>query len=292
MKSILSGTGVALITPFKEDFSIDFECLRALVEYQIANGTDYIVALGTTAETPAISFAGRKRILQTVVEAVNGRVPVVAGIGCNNPYEVIEQFHLFDLKKVSAILSVAPYYNKPSQQGLFEHYRLIAKESPLPLILYNVPGRTGVNISASTVLALARQQSNVVAVKEASGNLSQIMQIMADKPEDFAVISGDDLLTLPLLACGLDGVISVVSNAYPKEMAEMVRTALRGDFVAARALHYRLQPVMKACFAEGSPSGVKTFVEMQGRAEARVRLPLAPVSAELRGQIREIVNKL
>ncbi len=290
MKSILKGTGVALITPFKSDYSIDFESIMTLVEQQIEGGTDYVVALGTTAETPAMSFAERKQILQTVVEAVDGRVPVVAGIGCNNPLEVIEQIHLFDLKKVSAILSVAPYYNKPSQQGLLTHYQMIAKESPLPLILYNVPGRTGVNIAASTVLTLARQCPNIVAVKEASGNLAQIMRIMADKPADFSVISGDDQLTLPLLACGLDGVISVVSNAYPKEMSQMVRLALKGDFADARTLHYRLLPVMQACFAEGSPSGVKTFLEAQGRAEARVRPPLAPVSAELREQICQMVK--
>ena len=290
MKSILRGTGVALVTPFKEDCSIDFDCLRALVEYQIAGGVDYVVALGTTAETPAISFSGRKQILQTVVETVNGRVPVVAGIGCNNPFEVMEQFHLFDLRKVSAILSVAPYYNKPSQQGLLDHYRLIAKEAPLPLILYNVPGRTGVNIAASTVLTLAKENRNIVAVKEASGNLSQIMRIMADKPEEFAVISGDDQLTLPLMACGLDGVISVVANAYPKEMSDMVRLALQGDFNAARALHYRLLPVMQTCFEEGSPSGVKTFLELQRRSSSRVRLPLAPVSEELRMRIQQIVN--
>ena len=290
MKSILRGTGVALVTPFKEDCSIDFDCLRALVEYQIAGGVDYVVALGTTAETPAISFSGRKQILQTVVETVNGRVPVVAGIGCNNPFEVMEQFHLFDLRKVSAILSVAPYYNKPSQQGLLDHNRLIAKEAPLPLILYNVPGRTGVNIAASTVLTLAKENRNIVAVKEASGNLSQIMRIMADKPEEFAVISGDDQLTLPLMACGLDGVISVVANAYPKEMSDMVRLALQGDFNAARALHYRLLPVMQTCFEEGSPSGVKTFLELQRRSSSRVRLPLAPVSEELRMRIQQIVN--
>lgn len=292
MKSILRGTGVALITPFKEDFSVDFESIRLLVEQQIEGGTDYIVALGTTAETPAMSFPERKQILQTVVDAVNGRVPVVAGIGCNNPLEVIEQIQLFDLKSVSAILSVAPYYNKPTQQGLIAHYKMIAKESPLPLILYNVPGRTGVNIEASTVLTLAKQHSNIVAVKEASGRFEQIMRIMAEKPADFSVISGDDQITLPLIACGLDGVISVVSNAYPKEMSQMVRLAISGDYSAARILHYRLLPVMRACFAEGSPSGVKTFLEAQGRANARVRLPLAPVSAELREQIHEIVKTL
>ena len=289
MKTILSGTGVALITPYKKDFSIDFEAIVRLVDDVVAQGVDYIVALGTTAETPAMSFEERRQILRTVVEAVKDRVPVVVGIGCNNPLEVIEQIHLFDLRKVSAILSVAPYYNKPQQRGLLGHYRMIAESSPLPLILYNVPGRTGVNIAAETTLELARTESKIVAVKEASGNLQQIMHIMQDKPGDFAVISGDDALTLPLLACGLDGVISVVANAYPAEMSAMVRLALKGDFAAARELHYRLLPVMQACFREGSPSGVKCFLQAMGKIDGHVRLPLADASEELQQQIARLV---
>ena len=290
MKTVLRGTGVALVTPFRNDFSIDFESIGRMVEHVVAQGVDYVVALGTTAETPAMSFAERKHILEVVVDAVRDRVPVVAGIGCNNPVEVIEQIHLFDLHKVSAILSVAPYYNKPQQHGLLGHYRMIAKESPLPLILYNVPGRTGVNIAAETTLELARTEPKIVAVKEASGILPQIMRIMQDKPEDFAVISGDDALTLPLLACGLDGVISVVANAYPAEMSQMVRLALSGDFAQARQLHYRLLPVMQACFREGSPSGVKCFLEAKGIMDRRVRLPLADVSDTLREQIIGLVE--
>lgn len=289
MKTILKGTGVALITPYKEDFSIDFEAIVRMVDDLIAHDVDYIVALGTTAETPAMSFEERKHILRTVVEAVKDRVPVVVGIGCNNPLEVIEQIHLFDLSKVSAILSVAPYYNKPQQHGLLGHYRMIAEASPLPLILYNVPGRTGVNIAAETTLELARTESKIVAVKEASGNMQQIMRIMQDKPQDFSVISGDDALTLPLLACGLDGVISVVANAYPSEMSAMVRMALNGDFAGARALHYRLLPVMQACFKEGSPSGVKCFLQAMGIIDGHVRLPLADVSESLQHQIEELV---
>ncbi|MBO4282439.1 MAG: 4-hydroxy-tetrahydrodipicolinate synthase [Bacteroidales bacterium] len=290
MKSILKGTGVALVTPFNQDFSIDFEGIARMVDRVIAQGVGYVVALGTTAETPAMSFAERKRILQTVVEAVGDRVPIVAGIGCNNPLEVIEQIHLFNLRKVSAILSVAPYYNKPQQQGLLAHYRMIAEASPLPLVLYNVPGRTGVNIAAETTLELAKTVPNIVGVKEASGNMAQIMRIMQDKPEDFAVISGDDSLTLPLLACGLDGVISVVANAYPAEMSRMVRCALSGDFAEARRLHYRLLPVMQACFKEGSPSGVKAFLAAQGNIQPYVRLPLAAVSEALRREIEQTVK--
>ncbi len=290
MKSILRGTGVALITPFKKDFSIDFERITEMVDHLISQGADYIVALGTTAETPAMSFEERRSILQTVTEAVKDRVPVVAGIGCNNPLEVIEQIRLFDLKKVSAILSVAPYYNKPQQRGLLGHYRMVAEASPLPLILYNVPGRTGVNISAETTLELARTEPKIVAVKEASGILPQIMKILSDKPQDFTVISGDDQLTLPLIACGAEGVISVVANAYPREMSDMVRLALNGRYEEARHLHYRLLPVMQACFREGSPSGVKAFLEAQGRILSYVRLPLVNVSDELREQIRKIVE--
>lgn len=290
MKTILKGTGVALVTPYKHDFSIDFEAIVRMVDHVIGNGIDYVVALGTTAETPAMSFAERKQILETIVYAVDGRVPVVAGIGCNNPLEVIEQIQLFDLRKVSAILSVAPYYNKPQQQGLLGHYRMIAHASPLPLILYNVPGRTGVNIAAETTLELARTEPKIVAVKEASGILPQIMRIMQDKPEDFSVISGDDALTLPLLACGLDGVISVVANACPAEMSRMVRLALAGNFVQARQLHYRLLPVMRACFQEGSPSGVKCFLEAMGLMDRHVRLPLADVSDTLRQQIIQMVK--
>lgn len=290
MKSILRGTGVALITPFKKDFSIDFERITEMVDHLISQGADYIVALGTTAETPAMSFEERRSILQTVTEAVKDRVPVVAGIGCNNPLEVIEQIRLFDLKKVSAILSVAPYYNKPQQRGLLGHYRMVAEASPLPLILYNVPGRTGVNISAETTLELARTEPKIVAVKEASGILPQIMKILSDKPQDFTVISGDDQLTLPLIACGAEGVISVVANAYPREMSDMVRLALNGRYEEARHLHYRLLPVMQACFREGSPSGVKAFLEAQGRILPYVRLPLVNVSDELREQIRKIVE--
>ncbi len=290
MKKILKGTGVALVTPFRQDFSIDFEAITRMVDELIAQEAGYIVALGTTAETPAMSFGERKLILQAVVEAVRDRVPIVVGIGCNNPLEVIEQIHLFDLHKVSAILSVAPYYNKPQQQGLLGHYRMIAKASPLPVVLYNVPGRTGVNIAAETTLELARTVPNIVGVKEASGNMAQIMRIMQDKPESFAVISGDDALTLPLLACGLDGVISVVANAFPAEMSRMVRSALAGDFTEARRLHYRLLPVMQACFREGSPSGVKAFLAAMGKIAPYVRLPLAAVSDGLRREIEEMVK--
>jgi len=292
MKDRLKGTGVALITPFKKNFSINFEAIERLVEYQIQEGTNYIVALGTTAETPTLSFAERKEILKTVVQAVKGRIPVVAGIGCNNPLEVIEQIHMFDLKKVDAILSVAPYYNRPQQEGIFQHYKAIAKASPLPLIIYNVASRTAVNIEAETTLRIAKEIPKVIGIKEASGNFFQIMHIMEHKPSDFMVISGDDVITLPLMACGLDGLISVVANAYPKLISQMVKSSLYGDYKTARSLHYQLLPVMDLCFKQGSPSGVKTFMESQGLVEHYVRLPLVDVSESLKNEINTVVNSM
>jgi len=292
MKHRLKGTGVALITPFKKDFSIDFDTIEQLVEYQIQEGIDYIVALGTTAETPTLSFTERNEILKTVVKAVKGRIPVVAGIGCNNPVEVIEQIHLYDLKKVDAILSVAPYYNRPQQEGIFQHYKAIAKASPLPIIIYNVGSRTAVNIQAETTLRIANEIPQVIGVKEASGNIAQIMEIMAKKPKNFLVISGDDALSLPLLACGLDGLISVVANAFPKKMSEMIRFGLKGDFNTARKLHYQLLPIMSACFKEGSPSGIKAFLAAKGKAPIITRLPLVEVSPALKKEIKQIINGL
>ena len=291
MKSVLKGTGVALVTPFKEDRSIDFEGIAKMVKYLIANNIDYIVALGTTAETPTLSFAERKQVLETIVEEVNNRVPIVVGIGCNNPIEVNEQIHMFDLSKVSAILSVAPYYNRPQQRGLVEHYRSIAAQSPLPIILYNVPSRTGVNIDAATTLQITATIPNVIGIKEASGNIGQIMQIIANRPKDFLVISGDDLLTLPLLACGVDGVISVVANSFPKEVSAMVNYGLQGNFEQARAIHYQLMDPAKACFADGSPSGIKCFLHEQGLIGQHVRLPLADATEEMSARVRKLLNR-
>ena len=291
MKNIFSGTGVAIVTPFKADFSIDFSAIDAVVNHLISNGIDYIVALGTTGETPTLSFSERKQILSAIVESVKDRVPVVAGIGCNNPIEVNEQIHLFDLKKVSAILSVAPYYNRPQQRGLIAHYKAIAQASPLPVILYNVPARTGVNIEASTTLQIAKEVPKVIGIKEASGNINQIMEIIQHRPKDFLVISGDDAITLPLLACGVDGVISVVANAFPKEFSTMVKLGLEGDFENAKTIHYQLLDCTHTCFKEGSPSGVKAFLQGKGIIDDYVRLPLVPVSEETKKWIREFLNR-
>jgi 4-hydroxy-tetrahydrodipicolinate synthase len=290
MKNIFSGTGVALVTPFKQDFSIDFEKIDILVNYQIDNNIDYIVALGTTAETPTLSFVERKAILDTIIESVGRRVPVVAGIGCNNPIEVKEQMELFDLKKVSAVLSVAPYYNRPQQRGLVAHYKSIAEKCSLPVIIYNVPVRTGVNIEAATTLQIAKEVPNVIGIKEASGNLAQIMEVIHKKPDNFLVISGDDAITLPLLACGADGVISVVANAFPKEFSDMVHLALQGDFFKAKKLHYELLDFTNACFEDGSPAGIKAFLQAKGLIDDYVRLPLVQVNERTRQKIKSLLN--
>ena len=290
MNNIFSGAGVALVTPFKQDFSIDFEKIDILVNYQINNNIDYIVALGTTGETPTLSFSERKAILDTITESVNKRVPVVAGIGCNNPIEVKEQMELFDLRKISAVLSVAPYYNRPQQRGLVAHYKSIAEKCSLPVIIYNVPARTGVNIEAATTLQIAKEISNVIGIKEASGNFAQIMEVIHNKPDEFLVISGDDAITLPLMACGTDGVISVVANAFPKEFSDMVHLALQGDFSKAKRLHYELLDFTNACFEDGSPAGIKAFLQAKGLIDDYVRLPLVQVNERTRQKVKSLLN--
>jgi 4-hydroxy-tetrahydrodipicolinate synthase len=290
MENIFSGTGVALVTPFKADFSIDFLGIETVVNHVIANDVDYIVALGTTGETPTLSFSERNQVLGTIMEVVRDKVPIVVGIGCNNPVEVNEQFHLYDLKKASAVLSVTPYYNRPQQKGLIAHYEAIAAESPLPVILYNVPARTGVNLEAATTLHLAKNPK-FTAIKEASGNFTQIMNIIQHRPKDFQVISGDDAVTLPLLACGVDGVISTTANAFPKEFSTMVNLAMNGDFENAKTIHYQLLDCMTACFKDGSPSGVKAFLQEKGLIEDHVRLPLVKVNDETRRWIAELVKQ-
>jgi 4-hydroxy-tetrahydrodipicolinate synthase len=291
MKSIFSGTGVALVTPFKADHTIDFQGIETVVNHVISNDVDYIAALGTTGETPTLSFSERSQILSTIMEVVKDRVPVVVGIGCNNPIEVNEQIHLFDLKKAAAILSVAPYYNRPQQSGLIGHYRAIAEKSPLPVIIYNVPARAGVNIEGNTTLQIAKEIPKVIGIKEASGNVSQIMHIIQHCPKDFLVISGDDAITLPLIACGADGVISTVANAFPKEFSTMVKLAKAGDFENAKTIHYQLLDCITACFKDGSPSGVKAFLREKGLIEDHVRLPLVKVNDETRQWISELVKQ-
>jgi 4-hydroxy-tetrahydrodipicolinate synthase len=289
--SNFTGTGIAIITPFRKDGSVDFKSLQKLVNYLISGGVDYLVVLGTTGETPVLSKDEKKAIVCSVVEVVNDRVPVVMGIGGNNTNEVLDTIKHTSFDGIDAVLSVSPYYNKPGQEGIYQHYKAIAEACPLPVIIYNVPGRTGSNISAETSLRLGRDlKKQVIAVKEASGNIAQIMNILKEKPSAFSLISGDDALTLPIISLGGSGVISVIGNAFPSDFSKMVRLALEGNFNEAKKLHYKLLPAIDLAFAEGSPSGIKAFLEVMGIAPNYLRLPLVPVSKDLYKKIENFVK--
>lgn len=275
------GLGVALITPFKEDNSIDFDALSRLVAYQIENGTDYIVALGTTAETPTLSKEEKKEVVRFIVREVNGQIPVVMGLGGNNTAELVDDLATTDFSGVSAILSVTPYYNKPTQEGLYQHYRVLSSKSPVPIILYNVPGRTGVNMTAETTLRIAGECGNVIAIKEASGNLEQIKAIADRAPDGFRVISGDDAITTSVIELGGVGVISVFANAFPKEMAWLVHSALGGDRVnARREMEEKFNKIFHLMFVDGNPAGVKCMLHLKKMVANTLRLPLVPVCDE------------
>ncbi len=290
MNNPFTGSGVALVTPFKEDHSIDFDALRKLVRLQIVGGTDFLVVQGTTGESPTLSQEEKMQILQTVIEENNGKLKIVYGVGGNNTIAVGET-----LKKVPAgvdgILSVSPYYNKPIQKGIIEHYKYISSCTKLPIILYNVPGRTGSNMTPETTLELAKIP-NIVAMKEASGNMEQIMEIIRLRPEGFGVLSGDDAITMPLIAAGADGVISVVANAFPEKFSRMVHASQAGDLVKAREEHFDLLPVTKMFFEEGNPGGVKVAMKVRGIMEENMRLPLYPVSDGLRNRITAETKRL
>lgn len=288
----LKGMGVALITPFKADKSIDFEALARLLEFQIANHTDYLVILGTTAETPALSAEERRQVRDFVVQRVRNRLPLVLGMGGNNTAALVEELHTTDLHHFAAILTVVPYYNKPSQEGIYQHYAAVASASPLPVILYNVPGRTGVNMTADTTLRLANDFENIVGIKEASGNISQMDEIIKKKPEDFMVISGDDGITYPLLTLGAVGVISVIGNAFPKEFSRMVRLALEGDYTHALQIHHRFTDLFKLLFVDGNPAGVKCLLNAMGYIENELRLPLVPTRISTHDQIANVLRQL
>ena len=275
-KSCFTGLGVAMITPFTEDFAVDYLALAKLTESLIVGGVDYLVVLGTTGETATLSKAEKKQVYQKIKEVANGRVPLVAGIGGNNTSEVIESILAFDFTGYDAILSVSPYYNKPNQEGIFQHYKAIAEIAPKPVIIYNVPGRTGSNISASTQLRIANLP-NIIATKEASGNFSQVMEILSNKPKNLLVLSGDDASTFPFMALGMDGVISVIGNAYPKEFSTMVNLCLEGKWDEARIIHYQLLALMDTIFEDGSPGGIKVILKQKGICGDTVRLPLANV---------------
>jgi len=280
MKKELRGTGVAMVTPFNEDRSIDFKGLSNLIEHLIDGGVEFLVSMGTTGESAVLSNEEKDNVVAFSKEKINGRVPFVVGIGGNNTAAIVDQIKATDFTDVDAILSVSPAYNKPTQEGIYQHFKAISEVSPVEIILYNVPGRTSSNMEASTTLRLANDFENVVAVKEASGNMEQIMTILRDRPIGFKVLSGDDALTLPMVLMGADGVISVQAMAQPKEFSEMVRQGLNGDLEKSRALHYPQLEVIDNLFAEGNPAGVKACLKIKGVCEEYVRLPLVAISRE------------
>jgi len=287
----LTGSGVALVTPFNENGTIDIQSLDRLIEYQISGGINYIVSLGTTGETATLDNKEKQEIFKTIVEKVKGRVPLIAGIGGNNTKEIIDEFSSFDLDGYSAILSVNPYYNRPTQEGLFQHYKALAETSPLPLILYNVPARTGSNIEAKTTIRLANTFENIIGIKEASGNFHQYSAIMRDKPESFSLISGDDALLLPMAAIGATGVISVLANAFPAHVSRLAQMCNENNFSEARKIHNMLSKIIDLCFIEGNPAGIKAILKQLDICEETVRLPLTQVSDETRlNIIKELKN--
>jgi 4-hydroxy-tetrahydrodipicolinate synthase len=285
------GTGVAIVTPFKDDSSVDYDALGRVVDHVIRGGVNYIVVMGTTGEASTLSREEKKSVLSFVSGKAAGKVPLVVGIGGNNTAEVISTIRDMDLSSIDGILSVAPYYNKPGQNGIFQHFNAISESSPLPVIIYNVPGRTSCNITSDTCLRLAHECNNIVAVKEASGDIAQIMRIIKDKPEDFLVISGDDMLTLPLMAAGGAGVISVLANAYPGECSTMVNHLMKNDYEAARKIQLQLIDKIELCFADGNPSGVKAFLSIMNICGNNLRLPLVPVNQAVYARIQKSVEE-
>lgn len=283
------GLGVAVVTPFLQDGSVDFYNLEKLVESLVEGGVDHLLALGTTSETPTLSEKEKEAIVKTIVKSAGGKVPVIMGLGGPCTHDIIEKLDHYDFNGIDAVLSVTPYYNRPSQEGLYEHYCEIAYHSKLPVILYNVGPRTACNMEAETTLRLARDCKNIIGVKEASGNMNQIMHIINHKPEDFLVLSGDDAITLPLLAVGIDGLISVMANAYPREIANMVHLAFDGRFAEARAIHSRLFDLTQVCFKEGSPAGIKAVLTLQGKIDYYLRLPLTRISSALQSKMKELM---
>ena len=283
------GTGVALVTPFRKEGEVDFNALQKLVEFQIENGVNYLVVQGTTGESVTLTDEEKVAVLEYIIDVAKNRVPIVLGVGGNNTSNVLQQIKKFNSYRIDAYLSVSPYYNKPSQAGIVAHYGQIAQATDKPIILYNVPVRTGSNMTAETTLTLANTYANIIAVKEASGNLEQIMEIIKNKPSDFLVISGDDALTLPHIACGGDGVISVVANAFPKRFSSMVDYALKGDLEKAKPLHYELFPIIQQLFADGNPGGIKYVLKLISIGEDHMRLPLVNINDEVAKKLYELV---
>lgn len=292
MHNKFKGLGVAMVTPFNSQSEIDFPAVERLVEHLISGGANYIVLLGTTAESVTLTDTEKQELVSFVVKKNHGRIPLVVGMGGNNTSALIRSIHSFDFTGIDGVLSVTPYYNKPTQKGLELHYKAIAAETELPIILYNVPGRTGVNMSTDTTLKLARDVKNIVAVKEASGNLNQQSYILRDRPSDFLVLSGDDGLALPQMAMGFDGVISVVGNAFPKEFSRLIALGKAGQLPEARELHYRLTEIIDNLFVEGNPGGVKAALNILGLIDNNLRLPLAPVSEATYNRLKSLIEKM
>ncbi len=288
----LKGTGVALITPFKKDGSVDYESLQGLINFVIDGGVQYIVTLGTTGETPTLTHEEKLEIIEHCFSTVASRVPVVIGIGGNDTKSILNDLEVFPIEKAIGILSTSPYYNKPSQEGIYQHYKAIATATTKPVILYNVPGRTGSNISASTTIRLANDFENICGIKEASGNIVQCLEILREKPQEFLVVSGDDNLAMAQIACGMRGVISVAANCFPKDFSSMINAALEDDFRTARSLNYKLLKGYELLFAENNPAGVKAFLTEMGIIENYLRLPLVPLSADIHDKIKQYITTL
>ena len=292
VRNIFKGLGIALITPFKEDGSVDDESLLRLIEYQLDNGADFLCILATTGETPTLSAEERLKIKDLIVDKVRGRVPILMGCGGYNTAAVVEELKTGDFRGVNGILSICPYYNKPSQEGLYQHFKAISAATKLPIVMYNVPGRTGVNMQAATTVRLARDCENIVAIKEASGNFTQIDDIIKNKPANFDVISGDDGITFPLITLGAVGVISVIGNALPSEFSRMVRLALKGEYNTSLTIHHKFTELFKLLFIDGNPAGVKAMLSEMGMIENVLRLPLVPTRLTTMEKISSIVREL
>ena len=292
MNNIFRGLGIALITPFTEEGAVDYESLSRLIDYQLDNGADFLCILATTGETPCLSLAERAQIKSAIVRQVAGRVPILMGCGGNNTAAVVEELKNGDFSGIDGVLSVCPYYNKPSQEGLYQHFKAIAAATELPVVLYNVPGRTGINLKPETTCRLARDCKNIVAIKEASGSLEQVDEIIKYKPNDFEVISGDDALTFPMIACGAVGVISVIGNALPKEFSRMIRLEFNGEFEAAQKIHHKFTDLYSLLFVDGNPAGVKALLTEMGFIKNQLRLPLVPTRVTTLQKISSIIKEL
>ncbi len=290
MQSLI-GTGVALVTPFKKDFSVDVEALKRIVSYQIENGIEYFVVLGTTAENAVLTSDEKEIVIQTVIEANNGRLPLVLGVGGNNTAKIITELQTRDFSKFTAILSVSPYYNKPTQEGIYQHFKAIALASPLPIILYNVPGRTASNMLPTTVIRLANDFKNIIAIKEAAGDIVQAMRLIQNKPKDFLVISGDDMIALPMVLAGGSGVISVIGEGFPRLFSDMIRLGLQRKVDEAYKLHYQIADCIDLIFEQGNPAGIKEVFKTLGLSENTVRLPLVSADEDLASRIHQFVKK-